>query len=108
MNAKWALGELCCGAILLAAGSGCDVGGCDIDNTGFYEFTNNSTVNLDLYIDGEKIATISPGNVEQENIAAGVDHTIEFRFQDGSQACVSEVTTVQCTSKGVSCDTPPP
>lgn len=88
--------------------SSCEVTGCDVNNTAYYEFNNESTEDMELFIDGESIAEIAPGESEAENIEAGVEHVIEFKWEDGQVACLDTIVPVQCDTRGLTCDAPPP
>lgn len=82
--------------------------GCDVNNTAYYVFTNGSTDDMELFIDNKSLAILAPGGSEEENIEAGVEHVIEFRWENGQVACTNTITPVQCDTRGLTCDTPPP
>lgn len=100
-----------------AGTSHCDPGGsttgpsasdCEANNTANIRFKNNSNTNRTYTViwNGSTLATISPGSeTEQFTVAAGVQHTLVFRFTNTStNACTpSTPTLAQCAARILSC-----
>lgn len=103
-----ALGAVALSAALALGAVACEVTGCDVNNTAYYKFGNESDADLEVFVDGDSVGTAEPGDFVEENIKAGVTHVVEFKFEDGTVACLSEVAPVQCETYGLDCDTPSP
>lgn len=88
--------------------TGPTVADCEANNTAKIRFRNSSNSNRTYTViwDGATLATVSPGSETQQfTVAAGVQHTLVFRFTNTStNACTpSTPTLAQCAARIISC-----
>jgi hypothetical protein len=81
---------------------------CQVNNTADVYFKNVSNTNstYDIVWDGSKIATVTPGDSSSTfTVAAGVQHTLLFKFTNTNNAACNQGTPVlaQCQTHWFSC-----
>ncbi|MCH7565529.1 MAG: hypothetical protein IH968_17085 [Gemmatimonadetes bacterium] len=81
---------------------------CEANNSAQISFRNNSNTNRTYNViwDGSNLVTITPGSTSRQfTVAAGVQHTLVFRFTNtNTNACNPSTPTLsQCSTGTISC-----
>lgn len=83
---------------------------CVTNNTAQLAFGNRAQATThDVFLDGARIVTLTPGqDSPRQTVAAGVQHTVEFRITNTGIAACQPSTPVlaQCSDRIITCAFP--